>query len=32
VRKLKADGFGAAEIADALKIGRSSVYHVLENA
>ena len=32
VRKLRADGLGATEIADALKIGRSSVYHVLENA
>jgi len=32
VRKLKADGLGATEIADALKIGRSSVYRVLENA
>jgi DNA invertase Pin-like site-specific DNA recombinase len=32
VRKLKADGLGASEIADALKIGRSSVYRVLENA
>ena len=32
VRKLKADGLGATEIADALKIGRSSVYGVLENA
>jgi hypothetical protein len=30
VRKLKADGLGASEIADALKIGRSSVYRVLE--
>ena len=32
VRKLRADGLGATEIADALKIGRSSVYRVLENA
>jgi DNA invertase Pin-like site-specific DNA recombinase len=31
VRKLRADGLGATEIADALKIGRSSVYRVLEN-
>jgi DNA invertase Pin-like site-specific DNA recombinase len=31
VRKLKADGLGATEIADALKIGRSSVYRVLES-
>ena len=30
VRKLRADGLGATEIADALKIGRSSVYRVLE--
>ena len=30
VRQLKADGLGASEIADALKIGRSSVYRVLE--
>jgi hypothetical protein len=28
--KLKADGLGASEIADALKIRRSSVYRVLE--
>jgi hypothetical protein len=27
---LKADGLGATEIADALNIGRSSVYRVLE--
>jgi DNA invertase Pin-like site-specific DNA recombinase len=32
VRKLKADGLGASEIADALKIGRSSVYRVLEES
>jgi DNA invertase Pin-like site-specific DNA recombinase len=32
VRKLKADGLGATEIADALHIGRSSVYRVLEAA
>ena len=32
VRKLWADGLGATEIADRLKIGRSSVYRVLENA
>ena len=32
VRKLRADGLGATEIADALKIGRSSVYRVLESA
>jgi DNA invertase Pin-like site-specific DNA recombinase len=29
VRKLKADGVGASEIAKALKIGRASVYRVL---
>jgi DNA invertase Pin-like site-specific DNA recombinase len=29
VRKLKADGIGASEIAKALKIGRASVYRVL---
>ena len=29
VRKLKADGLGASEIAKALKIGRASVYRVL---
>jgi DNA invertase Pin-like site-specific DNA recombinase len=29
VRKMKADGFGPAEIAKALKIGRASVYRVL---
>lgn len=29
VRKLKADGFGASEIAKALKIGRASVYRAL---
>jgi DNA invertase Pin-like site-specific DNA recombinase len=29
VRKLKADGAGASEIAKALKIGRASVYRVL---
>jgi DNA invertase Pin-like site-specific DNA recombinase len=32
VRKLKADGLGASEIADTLKIGRSSVYRVLEES
>jgi len=32
VRKLSADGLGATEIADKLKIGRSSVYRVLESA
>ena len=32
VRKLRAEGLGATEIADALKIGRSSVYRVLESA
>jgi DNA invertase Pin-like site-specific DNA recombinase len=29
VRKLKADGAGASEIAKALKIGRASVYRLL---
>ena len=32
VRKLKAEGMGASEIAGALGIGRSSVYRVLEAA
>jgi hypothetical protein len=31
VRKLKAEGLGASEIADALRIGRSSVYRVLDD-
>jgi hypothetical protein len=30
MRKLRADGLGASAIAEALKIGRSSVYRVLE--
>jgi Helix-turn-helix domain of resolvase len=30
VRELKAQGLGASEIAKALKIGRASVYRVLE--
>jgi DNA invertase Pin-like site-specific DNA recombinase len=30
VRKLKAQGLGATDIAKALKIGRTSVYRVLE--
>jgi hypothetical protein len=32
VRKLKADGIGASEIAKALKIGRASVYRLLGTA
>jgi DNA invertase Pin-like site-specific DNA recombinase len=32
VRKLKAEGMGASEIADTLGCGRSSIYRVLESA
>jgi hypothetical protein len=32
VRELKAQGIGATEIAKAPKIGRASVYRVLESA
>ncbi len=31
VRKLKQEGFGASQIAKALKIGRASVYRALES-
>jgi DNA invertase Pin-like site-specific DNA recombinase len=32
VKRLKAEGFGASEIATRLKIGRASVYRVLDAA